>query len=162
MAMHSTAHYLLEGLGDVGIDHVFANLGTDHVSLIEALADWKRQGRPVPAMVLCPHENVAMHMAGGYAAMTGHGQAVLVHVDAGTANASMGLHNLFRSRLPVFLMAGKAPYTIHGELPGSRDNYVHLSRIRTISAVWCGRTSNGNTTCHPAWSRRKRFAAAIR
>ncbi len=126
MATHSTAHYLLEGLGDVGIDHVFANLGTDHVSLIEALADWKREGRPAPAMVLCPHENVAVHMAGGYAAMTGNGQAVLVHVDAGTANASMGLHNLFRSRLPVFLMAGKAPYTIHGELPGSRDNYVHF------------------------------------
>jgi acetolactate synthase-1/2/3 large subunit len=50
----------------------------------------------------------------------------MVHVDAGTANSSMALHNLFRARLPVFLMAGKAPYTLHGELPGSRDNYVHF------------------------------------
>ena len=126
MARHSTAHYFLEGLVDVGIDHVFANLGTDHVSLIEALAEWERDGRAHPAMVLCPHENVAVHMAGGYAAMTGKGQAALVHVDAGTANSSMALHNLFRSRLPVFLMAGKAPYSLHGELPGSRDNYVHF------------------------------------
>ena len=126
MASHSTAHYFLEGLVDVGIDYVFANLGTDHVSLIEALADWDREGRVHPEMVLCPHENVAVHMAGGYAAMTGQGQAVMVHVDAGTANSSMGLHNLFRARLPVFLMAGKAPFTIHGELPGSRDNYVHF------------------------------------
>lgn len=126
MASHSTAHYFLEGLVDVGIDHVFANLGTDHVSLIEALAEWDGAGRAHPAMVLCPHENVAVHMAGGYAAMTGKGQAVMVHVDAGSANSSMGLHNLFRSRLPVFLMAGKAPFTIHGELPGSRDNYVHF------------------------------------
>ena len=126
MASHSTAHYVLEGLVDVGIDHVFANLGTDHVSLIEALAEWDRDGRAHPSTVLCPHENVAVHMAGGYAAMTGKGQAVMVHVDAGTANSSMGLHNLFRARLPVFLMAGKAPYTLHGELPGSRDNYVHF------------------------------------
>ena len=126
MASHSTAHYFLEGLADIGVDHVFANLGTDHVSLIEALADWRRQGRKGPLMVLCPHENVAVHMAGGYAAMTGKGQAVMVHVDAGTANSSMGLHNLFRARLPVFLMAGKAPYTLHGELAGSRDNYVHF------------------------------------
>ena len=126
MALHSTAHYFLEGLVDIGIDHVFANLGTDHVSLIEALADWDREGRAHPAMVLCPHENVAVHMAGGYAALTGQGQAVMVHVDAGTANASMGLHNLFRARLPVFLMAGKAPFTLHGELQGSRDNYVHF------------------------------------
>ncbi|MDQ6882033.1 MAG: thiamine pyrophosphate-requiring protein [Pseudomonadota bacterium] len=126
MVSHSTAHYFLEGLVDIGIDHVFANLGTDHVSVIEALAAWRRQGRKAPSMVLCPHENVAVHMAGGYAAMTGKGQAVMVHVDAGTANSSMGLHNLFRARLPVFLMAGKAPYTLHGELAGSRDNYVHF------------------------------------
>jgi acetolactate synthase-1/2/3 large subunit len=58
--------------------------------------------------------------------MTGKGQAAMVHVDAGTANSSMAMHNLFRARLPVFLLAGKAPYTLHGELPGSRDNYVHF------------------------------------
>jgi acetolactate synthase-1/2/3 large subunit len=50
----------------------------------------------------------------------------MVHVDAGTANAAMGMHNLFRSRIPVLLMAGKAPFSIHGELPGSRDTYVHF------------------------------------
>jgi acetolactate synthase-1/2/3 large subunit len=126
MAAHSTAHFFLEGLVEAGIEHVFSNLGTDHVSLIEALAQWERDGRAHPAMVLCPHENVAVHMAGGYAAMTGRGQAVMVHVDAGTANSAMALHNLFRARLPVFLLAGKAPHTIHGELPGSRDNYVHF------------------------------------
>jgi acetolactate synthase-1/2/3 large subunit len=126
MASHTTAHYFLEGLADLGIGYIFCNLGTDHVSLIEALAQWDAQGRPHPATVLCPHENVAVHMAGGYAAVTGEGQAVMVHVDAGTANAAMGLHNLFRARLPVFLMAGKAPFTVRGELPGSRDNYVHF------------------------------------
>jgi acetolactate synthase-1/2/3 large subunit len=126
MASHSTAHYFLEGLVEVGIEYVFSNLGTDHVSLIEALAQWDSDGRAHPQMVLCPHENVAVHMAGGYAAMTGKGQAAMVHVDAGTANSSMALHNLSRARLPVFLMAGKAPYTLHGELPGSRDNYVHF------------------------------------
>ena len=126
MASHTTAHYFLEGLVDLGVDYLFANFGTDHVSLIEALAQWDRDGRPHPRVVVCPHENVAVHMAGGYAALTGRGQVVMVHVDAGTANASMGMHNLFRGRLPVFLMAGKAPYSLHGELTGSRDNYVHF------------------------------------
>ena len=126
MPSHSTAHYFLEGLADLGIEYLFANLGTDHVSLIEELARWDRDGRAHPQVILCPHETVAIHMAGGYAAISGRGQAVLVHVDAGTANASMGMHNLFRARVPVFLMAGKAPYTLRGELPGSRDNYVHF------------------------------------
>ena len=126
MTKHSTAHYLLEGLMDAGIEYVFANFGTDHVSIIEELANWKQAGRRHPEVVICPHEVVAAHMAGGYAAMTGRGQAVMVHVDSGTANSAMSLHNLFRARLPVFLMAGKAPYTLHGELTGSRDNYVHF------------------------------------
>lgn len=122
----TAAHYFLEGLVDTGIEYIFSNLGTDHVTVIEELARWQREGRRAPATVLCPHENVAMHMAAGYAAMTGRGQAVMVHVDAGTANAAMGMHNMFRSRLPVMLMAGKAPYTMRGELPASRDNYVHF------------------------------------
>ena len=59
-------------------------------------------------MMLVPHENVAIHMAAGFAAVTGRGQAVMVHVDAGTANAAMGMHNMFRGRLPVMLIAGKS------------------------------------------------------
>jgi acetolactate synthase-1/2/3 large subunit len=126
MSRHSTAHYFLQGLVDLGVEYIFANLGTDHVSLIEEMARWDSEGLKHPEMILCPHEVVAVHMAGGYALATGRGQAVLVHVDAGTANAAMAIQNLFRYRLPVMLFAGRAPYTLHGELRGSRDTYVHF------------------------------------
>ncbi|MBV9114522.1 MAG: thiamine pyrophosphate-requiring protein [Hyphomicrobiales bacterium] len=126
MSKQSAAHHFLEGLCDLGIDYIFGNLGTDHVSIIEELARWDQEGRAHPRVILCPHETVAVHMAGGYALATGRGQAVLVHVDAGTANASMALGNLLRYRLPVMLLAGRAPYTMRGELPGSRDAYVHF------------------------------------
>jgi acetolactate synthase I/II/III large subunit len=126
MARYSAAHYFLEGLVDLGVDYIFANLGTDHVSLIEEMARWDKEGRKHPEVILCPHEVVAVHMAGGYALATGKSQAVLVHVDAGTANACMAIQNLFRYRLPVMLFAGRAPHTLHGELRGSRDTYVHF------------------------------------
>ena len=126
MSRHSTAHHFLQGLVDLGIEYIFANLGTDHVSLIEAMAQWDREGRKHPEIILCPHEVVAVHMAAGYAFATGRAQAVFVHVDAGTANACMAIQNLFRYRLPVLLFAGRAPFTLHGELPGSRDTYVHF------------------------------------
>src|SRR6202795_4559075 len=126
MSRHSTAHHFLQGLVDLGVEYIFANLGTDHVSLIEEMARWDSEGLKHPEMILCPHEVVAGHMAGGYALATGRGQAVLVRVDAGTANAAMAIQNLFRYRLPVMLFAGRAPYTLHGELQGSRDTYVHF------------------------------------
>jgi acetolactate synthase I/II/III large subunit len=78
MGRYSTAHYFLEGLVDLGVEYIFANLGTDHVSLIEEMARWDKEGRKHPEMILCPHEVVAVHMAGGYALATGRAQAVLV------------------------------------------------------------------------------------
>jgi acetolactate synthase-1/2/3 large subunit len=124
--LRSTSNYFLEGLNEIGIDHLFCNLGTDHAPVIEEMARWRKDGRRYPPTVLCPHENVAVHMAAGYTMVTGRGQAILVHVDVGTANSAMALHNLARARIPALLMAGRAPFTIRGELPGSRDNQVHF------------------------------------
>jgi len=122
----ATAYYFLEGLNEIGIDYLFCNFGTDHAPIIDEMAHRRRRGDAMPSVVRCPHENTAAHMAGGYALVTGRGQGVLVHVDVGTANTANGMHNLFRSRLPVLLMAGKAPYTVNNELVGSRDTYVHF------------------------------------
>ncbi len=122
----STAYYFLEGLHELGIEYLFCNFGTDHAPIIEEMAHRKKLGAAMPKVVRCPHENTAAHMAGGYAFMTGRGQGVLVHVDVGTANSANAMHNLFRTRLPVMLMAGKAPYTTGNELVGSRDTYVHF------------------------------------
>jgi len=123
---HTTAHHVLQGFNDLGLDYLFCNLGTDHAPLIEEMARWRQQAKAFPKTVLCPHENTAVHMAAGYALATGRGQAVLVHVDAGTANATMGIHNISKARLPLMLMAGRAPYTSHGELPGTRDTFVNF------------------------------------
>jgi len=122
----STAYYLLEGLQEIGIEYLFCNLGTDHAPIIEEMAHRRQRGEAMPKVVRCPHENTAGHMAAGYALVTGRGQGVLVHVDVGTANAANAMHNMYRSRLPVLLMAGRAPYTMHGELVGTRDTHVHF------------------------------------
>ena len=122
----TASHDLLQGLVDLGIEYLFCNLGTDHAPLIEEMAHWRSQGRAFPQLILCPHENTAVHMAGGYAVATGRGQAVLVHVDAGTANAAMGLHNLCRTRIPILLIAGRAPMSTFDNATGGRDTYVHF------------------------------------
>jgi acetolactate synthase-1/2/3 large subunit len=124
--VRTASHDLLQALVDQGIEYLFCNLGTDHAPLIEEMAHWRSQGRTLPQVILCPHENTAVHMAGGYAVATGRGQAVLVHVDAGTANAAMGLHNLCRTRIPVLLIAGRAPMSTFDSATGGRDTYVHF------------------------------------
>jgi acetolactate synthase I/II/III large subunit len=123
---YSTAYFFLEGITELGIEYLFCNFGTDHAPIIEEIAHRRKRGDALPTIITCPHENTAAHMAAGYAFVTGRGQGVLVHVDVGTANTATAMHNIFRSRLPVLLMAGKAPYTTGNELVGSRDTYVHF------------------------------------
>lgn len=122
----TTAAAVVDALLALGIEHLFCNLGTDHAPLIEELARRAQAGEAAPRVTLCAHENTAVHMAAGFAMATGCGQAVLVHVDAGTANAAMGMHNAARFRLPLLLLAGRAPYSSDGRALGGRNAYVNF------------------------------------
>jgi acetolactate synthase I/II/III large subunit len=48
-----------------------------------------------------------------------------VHVDAGTQNLGGAVSNAMRGRMPVLIFAGAAPFTIAGELPGGRNEFIH-------------------------------------
>jgi len=68
---------------------------------------------------------VALSAAHAYASVTRRPQAVLVHVDAGTQNLGGAVGNAMRGRVPVLIFAGAAPYTITGELPAGRNEFIH-------------------------------------
>lgn len=124
---YTTSTAFLEALAEAGVRHVFANLGSDHPGLIEALAQARAEGREgnLPSLVVCPHETVALSAAHAYAAVSRRPQAVIVHVDAGTQNLGGAVNNAMRGRVPVLIFAGAAPYTIEGELPGGRNEFIH-------------------------------------
>lgn len=64
-------------------------------------------------------------MADGYARLTGKPQCVIVHVDVGTQGLGAAVHNASCGRAPVLIFAGLSPYTIEGEMRGSRTEYIH-------------------------------------
>lgn len=124
---YTTSTAFLEALAEAGIGYVFANLGSDHPGLIEALARAKAEGSAgdLPSLIVCPHETVALSAAHACAAVTRRPQAVIVHVDAGTQNLGGAVNNAMRGRVPVLIFAGGAPYTIEGELAGGRNEFIH-------------------------------------
>src|SRR5690606_26488234 len=77
---------LLGALHESGVTHIFGNLGSDHAGIVQSLARAKLEGRPMPQVILSPHEGMALAAAHGYAQVTGQAQAVFVHVDVGTQN----------------------------------------------------------------------------
>lgn len=116
---------LIEALREAGISVIFANLGSDHAHIIEALAKARERGEDAPMVVLCPHETTALSAAHGYALVTGEPQAVFVHVDVGTANLGGSVHNAARSNVPALIFAGLTPFTAEGELPGTRNHHIN-------------------------------------
>src|SRR5437588_11557386 len=109
VAVDTAAEALIEALRFAGVELIFANLGTDHPSLIEAFAKCKALGRPAPKVIACPHETVALSAAHGFAQATGRPQALRVHVDQGSANRGGGVHNAAPSRVRGLCRAGPGP-----------------------------------------------------
>lgn len=84
MSTVSAGATILDALTEAGVTHIFANWGSDHSAIVEALAEARATGRPVPAVVACPNEMVALSAAHGHAQVSGRAQAVIVHVECGT------------------------------------------------------------------------------
>ena len=111
---------LVRSLATNDVDYLFGTFGTDHPPIIRGL-----DAVDGPELVLAPDEMVGASAAHGYAQVTGDPQAVLVHVDVGTTNLGPALHNAARSRVPMFVLAGRTPHTTRGDQPGGRSIFVH-------------------------------------
>ena len=139
-------------LADRGVDYFFANAGTDFAPIVEAMAKAQSLETRIPEPVTCPHENTALHMAIGYYLVTGKPQAVMVHVNVGTANGMNGLLNAARGNIPVLFTAGRTPTNEEG-LDGHRSLDIHwtqemfdqASMVRE-AAKWDYELRNGKQT----------------
>ncbi|TKW53502.1 Benzoylformate decarboxylase [Colletotrichum tanaceti] len=124
--MYTASFAFFEALWDAGVNHCFVNLGSDHPSIIEAMVKGLREKKgSFPRIITCPNEMVAMSMADGYARLTGKPQCVIVHVDVGTQGLGAAVHNASCGRAPILVFAGLSPFTLEGELRGSRTEYIH-------------------------------------
>jgi acetolactate synthase-1/2/3 large subunit len=121
---YTASSALLEVLQDLGVEFIFANFGSDHPAIVEAIAVARAAGQPIPQIVTCPNEMVGMSAAHGFAAATGRPQAVLVHVECGTQSLAGAVHNAAKGRIPIFVFAGASPLTQQGELKGSRNEFI--------------------------------------
>jgi thiamine pyrophosphate-dependent acetolactate synthase large subunit-like protein len=92
---------------------------------------------------------VALSMADGYARLTGKPQCVIVHVDVGTQGLAAAVHNASAGRAPVLIFAGLSPFTLEGEMRGSRTEYIHwiqdVPDQKQIVAQYCRYTAELKT-----------------
>ncbi len=131
----TTAEAVLVRLKQHGIDYLFANAGTDFAPIIETYAKNLQADLPIPTPIIAPHETAAVAMAHGFYMATGRPQAVMVHVNVGLANALMGIINAASDNIPIFMMAGRTPFTEQNRL-GARSLPIHWGQdMRDQSSI---------------------------
>jgi acetolactate synthase-1/2/3 large subunit len=122
--MYTTSSAFLDALIEANVSFIFANVGSDHPALIEAVAEARATGRAIPQIVTCPNEMVGMSAAHGCWQASGEPQAVVVHVECGTQALAGAVHNAAKGRAPMIVFAGASPFTQEGELKGSRNEFI--------------------------------------
>ncbi len=115
----------LELLSAYKVDFLFYNPGSDFYPVLEQMSRFEIEGRKNPKPIMCLTEHLALSMSHGYSMTVGKAQTIMVHVGLGTMEIGGALHNIYRGREPVLIVAGRAPYTFEGELLGGRDRPYH-------------------------------------
>ncbi len=102
MAELTGGHLFIRCLKQEGIKKVFTIVGDTILPLVDAAADEGIE------FIDTRHEGAAMHMADGYARITGRPSVALFTGGPGFANAISGLPAIYTSESPVIFVAGCA------------------------------------------------------
>ena len=94
-------------LGEMGFDYVTLTPGSTFRGLHDSLVNFGSNKNP--EMILCPHEEIAVSMAHGYAKVTNKPACVILHNLVGLQHAIMSFWNAFADRIPMIVIGGSGP-----------------------------------------------------
>jgi acetolactate synthase-1/2/3 large subunit len=146
MALQSGAQLFVASLKALGVKHIFSLPGTGIMSLLEALAD-----TPEIQTITARHEQIAAHMADGYARVSGKPAVALVSRGPGAANTLVALTCAYPACAPVVVIAGQTPTPWLGREAFEEFDLVAMFRPVTKYAFQLQRSSTIPEVLHRAF-----------
>jgi len=111
-----SSYLLTEYLEKLGVEVIFGLCGHTVVGFLDAL------GKSKIRYITTRHEQVAAHMADGYARATGKPGVLLTHLGPGLTNAVTGIANAALDSVPMVIIAGDVPSYYFGRHPHQEVN----------------------------------------
>lgn len=99
-----------------GVEHVFGLCGHTNIAVLAELE------KTSVKFVNVRHEQIASHMADGYARVKNETSVLLSHVGPGLTNASTGVANAALDSIPMVVIAGDIPSHYYGKHPHQEMN----------------------------------------
>ena len=100
-----------------GVEYVFGLCGHTNIAVLAALSKSTKI-----TFVNTRHEQVAAHMADGYARAKNQTAVLLTHLGPGLTNAATGVANAALDSVPMVVIAGDVPTHYHGKHPHQEVN----------------------------------------
>jgi len=107
---------LTEYLERVGVEAIWGMCGHSLVQMLDAL------DRSGIRFVSCRHEQLAAHVADGYARVSGKTGVVMTHVGPGLTNAITGIATASLDCIPMVVITGNVQSYCHGRGPHQEVN----------------------------------------
>ena len=111
------ANQLVKYLEARGVTHVFGLCGHTNIAVLAALSKSAKI-----KFVNTRHEQIAAHMADGYARAKKKTSVVLSHLGPGLTNAATGVANAALDSIPMVVIAGDIPSHYYGKHPHQEVN----------------------------------------
>jgi acetolactate synthase I/II/III large subunit len=116
----SGGDFMVDVLRTLDIDYLAMNCASAFRGIHESFINYGKNTKP--EILTCPHEEIAVHMAQGYAKMEGKPMLMMCHGTVGLQHASMALYNAWCDRVPVYVMIGNI---IEGDKRAPGVEWVH-------------------------------------
>jgi acetolactate synthase I/II/III large subunit len=113
------SYQLTDYLEKIGVEVIFGLCGHTNIAFLDAL------GKSNIRFITTRHEQLAGHMADGYARATGRPGVVLTHLGPGLTNAATGVANAALDGVPLVVIAGDVPTYYFGRHPHQEMNLYH-------------------------------------
>ena len=99
----SGGDFMVDVFKTLDIDYLAMNCASSFRGLHEAVLNYNNNK---PEILTCPHEEIAVAMAHGYAKIEHKPMAFICHGVVGLQHATMALYNAWCDRVPVYAMGG--------------------------------------------------------
>jgi acetolactate synthase-1/2/3 large subunit len=99
----SGGDFMVDVLNSLGIEYLAINCASSYRGLHEAAVNHANNKQEI---LTCVHEDIAVHIAQGYAKMAGRPMAMACHGVVGLQHATMAIYNAWCDRVPVIVLGG--------------------------------------------------------
>jgi acetolactate synthase I/II/III large subunit len=100
----SGGDFMVDVLKTLDLDYLATMCASTFRGLHESILNYG--GNSKPEIITCPHEEIAVAMAHGYAKIAGKPMAAIAHGTVGLQHAAMALYNAWCDRVPVYVLIG--------------------------------------------------------